>query len=249
MPTEEAFLARLADHPDDDTTRLIYADWLEDRGDPRAAYLRAEVDLARMEPGTPEYHEGELRLVAAREGLSADWVASACRVYDLVLWGYPAGSKIAVIKSIRELTRCGLAEAKEISESLPATILGGVSRPQAEHGRERLGDFCTGPVQAVIQPSPAGTPNHAASLGVPPDRPWPPPGLYSLVLIDHAPEQKIAVIRALRVLTGLGLAECKRRVEAPRPLLLLHNVTPEVIRLAQEQLGPGVVVQVVHAEP
>ena len=35
MPVEDAFLADIRDHPDDDTPRLIYADWLEERGDPR----------------------------------------------------------------------------------------------------------------------------------------------------------------------------------------------------------------------
>lgn len=38
---EAAFQALLDEHPDDHTTRLVFADWLEERGDPRAAGYRA----------------------------------------------------------------------------------------------------------------------------------------------------------------------------------------------------------------
>jgi uncharacterized protein (TIGR02996 family) len=41
---ESAFLAAISASPGDDLPRLVYADWLDERGDPRAAYLRAEVE-------------------------------------------------------------------------------------------------------------------------------------------------------------------------------------------------------------
>lgn len=42
MTDEQAFLDRLRANPHDRPTRLIYADWLEERGDERAAVLRLE---------------------------------------------------------------------------------------------------------------------------------------------------------------------------------------------------------------
>src|SRR5579884_708793 len=33
-PEEEAFLQAITANPDDETPRLVYADWLEERGDP-----------------------------------------------------------------------------------------------------------------------------------------------------------------------------------------------------------------------
>ena len=33
MPDEQGFLAAIRERPDDDTPRLIFADWLDDRGD------------------------------------------------------------------------------------------------------------------------------------------------------------------------------------------------------------------------
>lgn len=40
MADEQAFLDLLKANPHDRPTRLVYADWLEERGDPRATFLR-----------------------------------------------------------------------------------------------------------------------------------------------------------------------------------------------------------------
>lgn len=37
---EAAFWAAVRANPDDETARLVFADWLADRGDPRAEYMR-----------------------------------------------------------------------------------------------------------------------------------------------------------------------------------------------------------------
>jgi uncharacterized protein (TIGR02996 family) len=46
MTAERGFLHDILEHPDDDTPRLIYADWLDDRGDPRSA---ARAELIRLQ--------------------------------------------------------------------------------------------------------------------------------------------------------------------------------------------------------
>jgi uncharacterized protein (TIGR02996 family) len=44
-----AFLAAIRDNPEDDLPRLIYADWLEEHGEPaRAGFIRVQCELARM---------------------------------------------------------------------------------------------------------------------------------------------------------------------------------------------------------
>ena len=48
-PPEEAFLQALKEHPDDDTLRLIFADWLEEREDARAKGLRLGKRTCTME--------------------------------------------------------------------------------------------------------------------------------------------------------------------------------------------------------
>lgn len=77
MNEELAFLNVLRANPEDDTTRLVYADWLDEHGDSeRAAYLRLLVELAGCEePGDSEEWSAQLeRLWALRETFAADWL-------------------------------------------------------------------------------------------------------------------------------------------------------------------------------
>ncbi len=54
MHTEaEAFLQRILADPDDDAPRLVYADWLDDRGDPRGEFIRVQVALAHLPDDSP----------------------------------------------------------------------------------------------------------------------------------------------------------------------------------------------------
>src|SRR5262245_2593359 len=62
----EGFLAAIRAAPDDDTPRLVYADWLDEHGDPdRAEFIRVQVELARLaqdDPRRPELMRGERTL-------------------------------------------------------------------------------------------------------------------------------------------------------------------------------------------
>jgi uncharacterized protein (TIGR02996 family) len=65
MTPNDAFLQAILEDPDDDTPRLIYADWLEERGDPRGEFIRLQCQLARMGQGDPrcpalQYQEQQL---------------------------------------------------------------------------------------------------------------------------------------------------------------------------------------------
>jgi len=46
MTAEEGFMRAIVDNPDDDTYRLVFADWLEERGDPRGAFIRVQCQIA-----------------------------------------------------------------------------------------------------------------------------------------------------------------------------------------------------------
>src|SRR5690349_17980473 len=49
MSQEDAFLQAIIDSPDDDAPRLLFADWLEERGDvARAEFIRVQIELARL---------------------------------------------------------------------------------------------------------------------------------------------------------------------------------------------------------
>jgi uncharacterized protein (TIGR02996 family) len=73
-PTERAFLEAIQASPGDTARRLIYADWLEERGNPRAEFVRLDAALRRgggMEPG-PGWIARWRRL---RSELSREWQA------------------------------------------------------------------------------------------------------------------------------------------------------------------------------
>src|SRR5205823_4203795 len=61
--------------PDDDATRLVYADWLEERGDVRGEFLRTEVALRELT--TRHRLRGELtaRLEALLPRIDREWLA------------------------------------------------------------------------------------------------------------------------------------------------------------------------------
>jgi uncharacterized protein (TIGR02996 family) len=53
---EDAFLRDIAEHPDDDAPRLIYADWLEEHGDPsRAEFIRVQCEMAKATGNDPRW--------------------------------------------------------------------------------------------------------------------------------------------------------------------------------------------------
>src|SRR5438874_10019999 len=48
MTTEEDLLRAILDDINDAPRRLVFADWLEERGDPRAEWVRIDCELARL---------------------------------------------------------------------------------------------------------------------------------------------------------------------------------------------------------
>lgn len=81
---EQDFLEAILDTPADDALRLVYADWLEERGDEESSrkswYLRI---TAEIPPGAPPHRWPpaqfvELRVLAAR--LATDWLAVVSRL-------------------------------------------------------------------------------------------------------------------------------------------------------------------------
>src|SRR6266545_1639809 len=54
MSDRDALLAAICAQPDEDTPRLVFADYLEENGEsPRAAFIRTQVELARTLPWEP----------------------------------------------------------------------------------------------------------------------------------------------------------------------------------------------------
>src|SRR5215471_12355627 len=55
---DAAFLRDICEHADDDTPRLIYADWLEENGEPlRAEFIRVQCRLHALTPDAPDHFD------------------------------------------------------------------------------------------------------------------------------------------------------------------------------------------------
>lgn len=85
-PDWPAFLTAIVASPDDDTLRLVAADFLEENGDPnRAAFIRTQIALARLEASglahTPEagaLRKQELTFFGPLSSSPRSWAAEDC---------------------------------------------------------------------------------------------------------------------------------------------------------------------------
>lgn len=71
-----AFLRAIAETPDDDTPRLVFADWLDENGRrERAEFIRVEVEIAQTQPGDPRRGPLFGRRDALYRAHAAEWFA------------------------------------------------------------------------------------------------------------------------------------------------------------------------------
>lgn len=85
----DPFVAAVRAELDDDLPRLIYADYLEERGDPRGAFIRAQVELSHIptdDPRRVELLDREAALLAKHE---YEWLGPLGD--ELVQWGFQRG--------------------------------------------------------------------------------------------------------------------------------------------------------------
>ena len=81
---EEAFVRDIVASPEDESAKLIYADWLEDQGTgqgrARAEYLRTLAELSALPRRSPKRDGLRGRLARLRVEAGAGWVSALARV-------------------------------------------------------------------------------------------------------------------------------------------------------------------------
>jgi uncharacterized protein (TIGR02996 family) len=81
--TERDFLRAIKARPDDDLLRRVFADWLEENGQPeRAELIRLQLDREGLPPGHPDQVPRTIRTIRRIAEPSGN------HVYP---WGVPAG--------------------------------------------------------------------------------------------------------------------------------------------------------------
>jgi uncharacterized protein (TIGR02996 family) len=78
MTEEDAFLDAIRSKPDDDVTRLVYADWLDEQGGSRnlakSAFLRLECEFGKLSDDAENHQETEKQLHEMAKTLAAEWL-------------------------------------------------------------------------------------------------------------------------------------------------------------------------------
>jgi uncharacterized protein (TIGR02996 family) len=109
MNEDAAFIRAIRERPDDETTRLVYADWLDDRSDPRAEYLRAEAAWVALQPPDEPYRPLYRRVSQLAAALDPEWFAAVSRMghfarreWDRVAHVWEPHSKERTTEPVRE---------------------------------------------------------------------------------------------------------------------------------------------------
>ncbi|MEH1969024.1 ribosomal protein L7/L12 [Nostoc sp.] len=129
------------------------------------------------------------------------------KTYDVILQGFQANKKIAVLKAVRDLTGLALKEAKDLVESTPKLVKKGIDLKAAEEA-QKLIEVAGGKVVVRYESSSVIWEEDETE-----DK------IYDVILQGFQADKKIAVLKAVRDLTGLALKEAKDLVEStPKPV-------------------------------
>jgi uncharacterized protein (TIGR02996 family) len=114
MPQDDAFLQAILASPDDDTPRLVYADWLDERGAPRGEFIRVQCELARLPDDHPRRKELEARERGLLQEHERGW-AGPLRALPFVSEGFSRG----FVESVRARPEAFIAHAEALFRALP----------------------------------------------------------------------------------------------------------------------------------
>lgn len=117
-PDDSAFLAAIHAAPDDDAPRLVYADALVERGDPRGELIQLQCTLASVDEDDPRWHRMRRRERALLKEHLATWtkevVAGAKNVEIELRRGFP--------EVVRGTAETLAAVAPALSVAAPLTV-------------------------------------------------------------------------------------------------------------------------------
>src|SRR3954470_12356040 len=78
MSDEKALLAAIWEHPHEDTPRLMYADWLQENGQPeRAEFIRVQCEMWQIDPWDDRMDALRARAAASRGPHPERWETPA----------------------------------------------------------------------------------------------------------------------------------------------------------------------------
>ena len=154
MRDQDALLYAISDEPHDDLPRFVYADWLEENGDPqRAEFIRVQCQLDALSPLDPDRLPWEIRQAELLQVHVSGWLEQARASLPIRVGVFKRGFPVVTVE----------ADDVEALESLPTHVpLGGLCvnvPPQDESwlgtGRAMLRAVGIGDRSAAFWSSPA----------------------------------------------------------------------------------------------
>jgi uncharacterized protein (TIGR02996 family) len=102
MTEEKAFLQAILSQPDEDTPRLIFADWLEEQGDPRGELIRLLCALAPLGRWDPQRPALETQAQELLQEHAAAWLGELASV--ALAWKFERGLPVLTVRAADFLT-------------------------------------------------------------------------------------------------------------------------------------------------
>lgn len=206
---EAELLDAVRSDPGDLQAIQVYADWLEERGDPRGEYLRLGTQLTAI----------PARLVELGNQIDPVWLRAVHGRFRISIVAL-GPNKIMAIKIVRELTGIGLKEAKDLvesaSEASPALLLDDVELEQAR----TVARQCAPTMTLRFEPH-----LPAQGVAIAPSGPIAYRRPYRVLLVGVT--DRVATIRHLHERFALGLGDARdvvERVIAGAPFELASRV-------------------------
>lgn len=149
MTLEDSFLEDIIAHPDDDAPRLVFADWLEENGQPaRGEFIRRQIGAARLSARAAgaalsadeerQLEEEKARADALLEGQGRGWDARVRR--HLVGYRYQRG----FIEHVTLTATLFLSQGKTLFAQAP------IRQVRLEHGGKRVEEIAASPLLAAL---------------------------------------------------------------------------------------------------
>jgi uncharacterized protein (TIGR02996 family) len=104
---EDAFLQTILENPDDDTPRLVFADWLEEQGNPRGTFIRLQCQRAMMTQYDAGWKETLAQEAALLRQFEPDWSKPVLRLVDEVHYrrGFIEHVRVSATKLLNNAAR------------------------------------------------------------------------------------------------------------------------------------------------
>jgi uncharacterized protein (TIGR02996 family) len=109
---EDAFLRSIREKPHDEAPRLVYADWLDECGDPRSEFLRLEIQV----------RQSSQRLEEIRGSLDQNWVTAVEPQFRVILVACQPEGVFEAVLILRAITDLGIADSQGVIAAAPCPL-------------------------------------------------------------------------------------------------------------------------------